>query len=218
MKVHRSVSDFSGTPIGVSRQIARYDDGMATVTAAPKVGPRDRLITTAQRLFAAEGIHAVGVDRLCAEARVSKRSLYQHFSGKDDVVAAALHDQADDHLRRLHCDDGSPSRDRVLAVFERLDHRANRPGFEGCPFIGAASELRNPEHPASVVAHEQKLGLTAHFADLLRQGGAREPDLLAEQLTLLFDGASVHGVLHREATLATRAAVTTLLAAHGMGP
>jgi len=206
----------SSTPIGISWQMASYDGDMATVTTAPKVGPRDRLITTARRLFAAEGIHAVGVDRLCGEARVSKRSLYQHFSGKDDVVAAALRDETGHHLHGLHRDDGSPPRDRVLAVFDRLDDRASRPGFEGCPFIGAAFELKDPGHPASVVAHEQKLGLTAHFADLLRQGGASEPDLLAQQLTLLFDGASVHSVLHGGATPATRRAVETLLAAHGM--
>ncbi len=188
----------------------------AGVTTAAPSGPRERLIAAAQRLFAAEGIRAVGVDRLCAEARVSKRSLYQHFAGKDDVVAAALREQADDHRRGLHRDDGSPPRDRVLAVFERLDHRAGRPGFQGCPFIGAASELKDAEHPASVVAHEQKLELASHFGVLLRQGGAREPDLLAQQLTLLFDGASVHGVLHGGATPATRTAVQTLLAAHGM--
>ena len=53
------------------------------------------MIAAAERLFYAEGIHAVGVDRLCAEAEVSKRSLYQHFAGKDDVVAAMLQSQAD---------------------------------------------------------------------------------------------------------------------------
>lgn len=147
---------------------------------------------------------------------MSKRSLYQHFSGKDEVVAAALHAQADQHYFGLHRDDGLPPRDRVIAVFERLDHRAGSPEFEGCPFIGAASELKDRAHPASVVAHEQKLGLTAHFAGLLAQGGAREPDLLAQQLTLIFDGASVHGFMHGGATRAALGAVETLLAAHGM--
>ena len=61
---------------------------MTTATRTRKPGARDRLIAAAERLFYAEGIHAVGVDRLCAEAEVSKRSLYQHFAGKDDVVAA----------------------------------------------------------------------------------------------------------------------------------
>jgi len=195
---------------------ASYAPGMTVGTAPRGVGPRGRLVATAQRLFAAEGIHSVGVDRLCAEARVSKRSLYQHFAGKDDVVAAALRVQAEHHLHGWHRDEGLPPRDRVLAVFDRLDQRASGPGFQGCPFIGAASELKDPEHPASVLAHEQKLGLTAHFAGLLRQGGAHEPDMLAQQLTLLFDGASVHGVLHGGASPATRRAVETLLAAHGM--
>jgi AcrR family transcriptional regulator len=189
---------------------------MLAATAVSKAGPRDRLIATARRLFAAEGINAVGVDRLCAEAAVSKRSLYQHFTGKDDVVAAALRAEAEQHDLGLHRDEELPPRDRVLAVFERLDHRAGSPGFQGCPFIGAATELKDRGHPASVVAHEQKLGLTAHFAELLRRGGAQEPDLLAQQLTLLFDGASVHGVLHGGAPPAAREAVVTLLAAHGM--
>jgi len=198
------------------RQAASYDDGMATASTVTKVGPRDRLIAAAQRLVVSEGIRPVGVDRLCVEARVSKRSLYQYFSGKDELVAAALSKEAERHDVGLGRDEGLPPRDRVLAVFERLDDRAASPKFQGCPFIGAATELKDRGHPASVVARRQKGGLTAHFADLLRRGGAREPDLLARQLTLVFDGASVHAVLHGGATPATRATVEVLLAAHGM--
>ena len=66
-----------------------------TATQARKPGARARLIAAAERLFYAEGIHAVGVDRLCAEAEVSKRSLYQHFAGKDEVVTAMVQARAD---------------------------------------------------------------------------------------------------------------------------
>ena len=67
---------------------------MTTATRPYKAGARERLIAAAERLFYTEGIRAVGVDRLCAEAEVSKRSLYQHFTGKDEVVTAMLQAKA----------------------------------------------------------------------------------------------------------------------------
>src|SRR5881409_548026 len=117
-----------------------------TSTSTRKVGARDRLVAAAERLFYAEGIHAVGVDRLCAEAEVSKRSLYQHFSGKDDVVTAMLQARADEFRSRLALEGRSP-RERILALFDELDRGADAPDFHGCPFVGAATELKDPDHP-----------------------------------------------------------------------
>src|SRR3954469_15598018 len=105
-----------------------------TSTGTRKVGARERLIAAAERLFYAEGIHAVGVDRLCAEAGVSKRSLYQHFAGKDDVVTAMVQARADEFGSQLTQENQSP-RERVLAVFEALDIGADAPDFHGCPFV-----------------------------------------------------------------------------------
>src|SRR5881628_1154058 len=110
---------------------------MTRSTSVRKAGARDRLVAAAERLFYAEGIHAVGVDRLCAEAEVSKRSLYQHFSGKDEVVTAMLQAQAV-KTAGLFVADGLPPRDRILAVFDGLDRAADSPDFHGCPFLGAA--------------------------------------------------------------------------------
>src|SRR5438270_6195690 len=112
-----------------------------TSTGTHKVGARDRLVAAAERLFYAEGIHAVGVDRLCAEAEVSKRSLYQHFSGKDEVVTAMLQAQAAKSAAHLVTDGGSP-RDCILALFDALDEEADSPDFRGCPFLGAVTELK----------------------------------------------------------------------------
>src|SRR4051812_27395813 len=115
---------------------------MTTATRPHKAGARDRLIAAAERLFYAEGIHAVGVDRLCAEAEVSKRSLYQHFAGKDEVVIAMLQTQAAKSAAAFAPSDRSP-RERILAIFEALDHEADSPDFRGCPFLGAATELKD---------------------------------------------------------------------------
>src|SRR4051794_25717683 len=124
-----------------------------TPTASRKVGARDRLVAAAERLFYAEGIHAVGVDRLCAEAEVSKRSLYQHFAGKDEVVTEMLRAQAAKSAA-LFVSDGRSPRELILAVFDALDRAADSPDFHGCPFLGAATELKDLDHPAVRVARE----------------------------------------------------------------
>ncbi len=185
---------------------------MTSATRTRKAGARDRLIAAAERLFYAEGIHAVGVDRLCAEAEVSKRSLYQHFGGKDEVVTAMLKAQGAKFAARLAPDGRSP-RERILAVFDALDQEVNSPDFRGCPFVGAATELKDRDHPAVRVACEQKAALTEYFAEALRAGGDRDAEVLAVQLTLIFDGASAYSMMHGGSTPATRQAVETLRSA-----
>src|SRR6266536_6675489 len=100
-------------------------DLVTTATRTRKPGARDRLIVAAERLFYAEGIRAVGVDRLCAEAEVSKRSLYQHFSGKDEVVTAMLQAKA--------AELGQPAGDRRPVAAGAHPHRvrAGRRGRRG---------------------------------------------------------------------------------------
>jgi len=188
---------------------------MTSMTRTHKAGARDRLIAAAARLFYSEGIHAVGVDRLCAEAEVSKRSLYQHFEGKDEVVIAMLQAQAAKSAA-LFAPNGRSPRERILAVFDALDHQADSPDFRGCPFLGAATELKDLDHPAVLVARQQKVALTEYFAEALRAGGVRDAELLALQLTLIFDGASAYSTVRGGSTPATRQAVETLLSAQGM--
>ena len=185
-----------------------------TTTASFSRGARERLVSAAERLFHQDGIHAVGVDRLCAEAGVSKRSLYQHFAGKDAVVAAMLESTAE-RYRRARAADGTP-RERILAVFDHLEAGAASRQFRGCPFVAAAVELKDPDHPAAVVARREKQSLTDHLERLATEGGARDAATLALQLTLLFDGASAYAVVRGGVTGATRSAATTLMDAHGM--
>jgi len=188
---------------------------VTTATQTRKPGARARLIAAAERLFYAEGIHAVGVDRLCAEAQVSKRSLYQHFSGKDEVVTAMVQARAQEFASQL-VQEGLTPRERVLVVFEELNRGVESPDFRGCPFVGAVTELKDRDHPGARIARAQKILLTEYFRAALSDGGAIDPDLLAPQLTLLFDGASAHALVQGGSTPATRHAVETLLSAHGM--
>ncbi len=49
---------------------------------------RERIVQTADRLFYEEGVRAVGIDRIIAEANVAKMTLYAHFPSKDDLILA----------------------------------------------------------------------------------------------------------------------------------
>ena len=180
---------------------------------------RRKLLDTAAALFYREGIGTTGVDRISADAGVSKRSLYQHFGGKDALVAAALADQGPAILERyLPVDDTeAPARRKILDVFDALSRWSKAPDFRGCPFVNVATELANPHHPARGVARDYKMRLKRYLARQSRVGGAKNPDILAEQLLMLFDGAICRAVVESAAVPdSTRAAVEILMDAHGL--
>ncbi|WP_153346508.1 TetR/AcrR family transcriptional regulator [Nocardia aurantia] len=158
--------------------------------------PRERLLAAAARLFHEQGVH-IGVDTLCRAAGVSKRSMYKLFNSKDELVAASLEGVAPDYRAALlpPDDDNRSPRERILHVFEQLEHLEPIQQFRGCPYVAAAVQLKSPEHPASVVARRHKDGLTAFFRYEAERAGAHDPDLLARRLTLVFDGASARSVV-----------------------
>jgi AcrR family transcriptional regulator len=169
-----------------------------TQPAAP-ASTRDRLLDAAAKLFYREGV-GVGVEALCRTAGVSKRSMYQLFDSKDEVMAASLERSALAYQAFLQsaADDGRSPRARILHVFERLEELAAAPDFRGCPFVATAVEVKSPEHPASVVARRSKDALTAFFQQEAERGGAEDPALLARQLTVVFDGSSAWAVVQAQ--------------------
>ncbi|MFC4036234.1 TetR/AcrR family transcriptional regulator [Streptomyces polygonati] len=163
--------------------------GRAQRTVKPS--PRDRLLDAAAELFYQKGV-GTGIDALCKAAGVSKRSMYQLFTSKDEVLAAALERQEAGLSALLLPPPGAPRdpRARLLYVFERLEEAALSPGYRGCPYLSTQVELKDPEHPASIVAAHGKQNLSDFFRAEAEHGGAADPDRLSRQLTLLYDGAS----------------------------
>jgi AcrR family transcriptional regulator len=167
-------------------------------------GARERILSASQQLFRDQGINCTGVDQLCAVAEVSKRTLYQHFSGKDELIV--------EHLRRFDPDvlpevfdraDLTP-RERLLAVFD-----SHAPL---CPFIGAAVEIQDPGHPARLLARDYKQAFAARLTEAAREADAADPEQLGEQLALLLDGASARSrVLGSDAFSSAAAAAVVLV-------
>ena len=166
-------------------------------------GARERILKASRELFRDQGINGTGVDQLCAAAEVSKRTLYQHFAGKDELIA--------EHLRRFDPDvlpevfdrtDLTP-RERLLAVFD-----IHAPL---CPFIAAAVEVHDPGHPARLYARDYKRAFAARLTETAREARAANPEQLGEQLALLLDGASARSRVLDTDTFSAAAAIAVVL-------
>ena len=144
----------------------------------------EHIALVAAELFYREGIHLVGVDRVAAEAEVTKRTLYRHFRSKDELVAAALRRSPRMSFPR----EGAPE-ERIAGAFRTMVEFVRNNAYRGCPYIIASAELADPRHPGRAVVRDFVLKRRAWFRNRAAEAGARDPDLLAEQLDVLFDGA-----------------------------
>jgi AcrR family transcriptional regulator len=171
--------------------------------------PRERILATATALFQAEGIGAVGVNRIIGQADVAPMTLYRQFGGKDALVAATieqwsvawLHRLADAMDRR-----GDDPSDRFDGLWDELDAWFAEDDFRGSFVANAATELRSePDHPAQVKIVQHRQALRQLLEDLAKSAGAHDPTVLAAQLQVLVDGAISAAAVDRTPAAATGA-------------
>ena len=159
----------------------------------------ERLLEAASDLFYREGIGAVGVDSVSERAGVSKRTLYNRFGGKDELVAQYLRRR--DEKWKTYLRDAleglEEPRERLLAVFAAYEEWLVGEDFRGCAFANAAAEIPDPDHPARVVARRHKEGVRDHLEALATEAGFDEPRTLAERLLLLLEGAAATAAMRR---------------------
>jgi len=134
---------------------------------------------------------------------VSKRTAYQHFNGKDELVAEYLRRFDPSVLSGVFDRTDLTPRERLLAAFD-----IHAPL---CPFIAAAVEIHDPEHPARVHARDYKKAFAMRLTETAREAGATDPEQLGEQLALLLDGASARNRVLNTETFATAAAIAVVL-------
>ena len=151
---------------------------------------RTKLLDAADRLFYAEGVHTVGIDRVISEAGVAKGSLFYNFSGKDDLVAAYLAGRDESRRARIakHLEGVTDPVQRVLAVFDALQEAATSPGYNGCPFANANAEAA-PDSVEARALRTFRTWLADTFHTLVREAGFTDPEDVADRLRLLNDGA-----------------------------
>ena len=180
----------------------------ANPPAATTATARDRLIDTAIALFNRHGFHATGVDRIVAVAKVAKKTLYAHFPSKEDLIIAALARKraafADKFLPAVLATSDQP-RERLLNLFELAKSWFNDPDFYGCIFVNAAVEYSEPNHPINACAREFKTLLRGFALEQAQAGGAADPEILADQIALLFEGATTVAQVQARPDAATTA-------------
>ncbi|WP_144127037.1 TetR/AcrR family transcriptional regulator [Catellatospora sichuanensis] len=164
---------------------------------------RQRLLSTATRIFYAEGIHSVGVDRIISEAKVTRATFYRHFPGKEDLVLAHLQ-SADEAIRGQveAAVAASPSAaDTVRAIAAGITAAIQSPDFRGCAFLNAVAEYPDPGHPVhrAVLAHRQWFLDTINTLMTSIEPTKAEP--AARHFVMLRDGAMAAGCLFDPAAI-----------------
>ena len=181
---------------------------------------RERLLAAADELFYEEGFNVVGIDRVIERAGVAKASLYDCFGSKEELIRSYLqqrHEARQLRMRERLARYATP-REKILAVFDSMAEVAAKPDFRGCAFARASAEAR-PGSSVKAMCDESRAWNLALFADLAKQAGAANPDRVAQQLRVLYDGAmvSAHVDTSSAAVAAARAMAETVLdqAIHG---
>jgi AcrR family transcriptional regulator len=165
-----------------------------TIEKNERIPPRERLLAVASDLFYRHGIRAIGVETIAEAADTNKMTLYRHFPSKDELVAECLRQVAREGVQRWdRLEEAYPADPRaqirawlaeVAGILADKNHR-------GCALANAAIELPDRTHPARRVVEEFKLAQRKHLADLCRSAGLKDPEMLADELYLLLEGARV---------------------------
>ena len=166
---------------------------------------RERLLETADRLFYAEGVRAVGIDRVIAEAGVAKMTLYAHFPSKDDLIVAALRyreEQVGAFFEAAMARHAGPGRDALAVFFAALKDWFRSPDFRGCAFQNAAIELADRDHAGSRFAREHKLRFAGQLKEFVGASAGEVGAGAVPAIVLLVEGAIMTALMHGDADAA----------------
>jgi AcrR family transcriptional regulator len=152
-----------------------------------------RLVLSASRLFNAHGIHATGIDQIIMEAGVARMTLYKHFGSKEGLVRAVMEHESRTWFEWLDAelDWRKGPRDRIQAFFALLGIWFARRDFKGCSFINAVGEHDRDDDCVGPIAKAHRKATCAYIKRLLEGSTVIDREQLANQLTMLADGATV---------------------------
>jgi AcrR family transcriptional regulator len=156
--------------------------------------PRERILAAAGALFYRHGIRAVGVEAIAEAARTNKMTLYRHFASKDELVAQYLRQSAqvaDSCWARFAQAHPGDAPAQLRAWLEEMAAHVASNDERGCPLVNAAVELPEKGHPARRVIEQHKIAQRARLVALCGAAGLEQPELLADELNLLLEGARV---------------------------
>ncbi|MFI6799915.1 TetR/AcrR family transcriptional regulator [Streptosporangium canum] len=153
---------------------------------------RATILESATLVLYERGLDGIGVTELCTRLGVSKETLYRHFGTKDGLVQAMLEarsERVSTWLADAVAAAGDDPADQLTAVFDALQRWYEEPVFRGCAMTNAAAQHHVEAVRAITARH---LG---RYLELLTgiatRAGAADPHVLARQLLILVEGATV---------------------------
>lgn len=155
---------------------------------------RDKILATATNLFESRGIQASGVDTIIAEAGIAKATLYNHFPSKNLLITAYLREKSDRFYAWLNSSLASKkanSLDILISLCELVEQWIMTPEFHGLPFHIASVEFPDPDHPINQYSAVLAVELQGYLSKIAATAGAKDPEALGQQLTILFEGAAL---------------------------
>ena len=156
--------------------------------------PRERILAAARTLFYSHGIRAVGVEAIAEAASTNKMTLYRHFGSKDELIAAYLTELAkegDSVWERLAHEHPGDATAQLEGWVRHVEHILTDKHDRGCAIANAAVELREIDHPARKIIDDYKTRKRERLVNLFQVAGYAEPDQLADEVFLLFEGARI---------------------------
>jgi AcrR family transcriptional regulator len=156
---------------------------------------RERVLEAAYGLFSREGVRAVGVDTIVAEAGVAKMTLYRNFRSKEELALAFMelreerwtHAWLQAEIERR----GSTPRERLLAIFDVFGEWFEDNEYEGCAFVSILLELSDPDDPVRCAAVRHLANIRAIVGELAEQAGVEDTEKFARQWHILMKGSIV---------------------------
>jgi AcrR family transcriptional regulator len=156
---------------------------------------RQRLVDAAIRRFYRDGFRNVGIDQVLNDVGISKTAFYKHFESKDDLMLAALDQQnrwLQETFRQMVQERGGGDPfDQLCALLDVVEMIIESDEFHGCIFVNASMEFPLPHEPAHLAAARNKLAIEEFVAEIGQRCGVADPQALAQELCLLFEGTYV---------------------------
>ncbi len=158
---------------------------------------RKRIVETAEKLFYSEGIRAVGIDRVIAEAGVAKMTLYNHFPSKDDLVVEVLkyrEEQFNLYLRQRMLEHQSQGLNSLKAFFAALKDWFQCSDYRGCAFLNALAELADSNPTATDFCSDHKRRFKEQLTEIIIESAGPQAAAVAPAICVLVEGAIVTAV------------------------
>lgn len=160
----------------------------------PAISKREQIISAALKLFYHDGFNATGIDRIITEAGVSKKTLYNHFKSKDELILVVLRKRDETFRNKIMRETerlASTAAERLLSIFDAHHNWFNEKDFSGCMFINASAEFSSQQDPKHILCAEHKTLIKNYICSIAKEANIIEPEILTEKINLLLEGAIV---------------------------